>query len=258
MPVESSFESIRAVTGWVRPTAGHGCKPCEVAPGIWTAHYHDVDTPEKLSAVAGGKIQLIVNSAVCQCDSRPGHYGPGVEVVLVDLEVGASSRNQAAARRPPSSESAPLLSPWSPRRRSLSSSRPSTNPSTHPLPPRPLCCRGCVVRPCDSVGAVALQDDPDARKKFDSGATGAVSALPFDEPTKNCAGDAKRDFARVSAAIDRTLEAGGATLIHCHARCVIDEMRSGRAASQACHITRRCGGRTRRGSLASSARGETL
>ena len=45
----STFEGIRGeVTGWVRPGGNHGCKAAEVVPGLWTAHYHDVDTPEKL------------------------------------------------------------------------------------------------------------------------------------------------------------------------------------------------------------------
>jgi hypothetical protein len=28
----STFEAIRGVTGWVRPSGNHGCKPCTIVP----------------------------------------------------------------------------------------------------------------------------------------------------------------------------------------------------------------------------------
>ncbi len=28
----STFEAFREVTGWVRPTHDHGCKPCQIVP----------------------------------------------------------------------------------------------------------------------------------------------------------------------------------------------------------------------------------
>jgi hypothetical protein len=46
----SSFEGVRNITGWVRPGGKHGCQPAQVYPGIWTAHYHDIDTIKKLQA----------------------------------------------------------------------------------------------------------------------------------------------------------------------------------------------------------------
>ena len=69
----TSFEDFRTVTSWVRPARGHGCKPVEILPGLWTAHYHDIDSKEKLKAATkGAPITLVVNSALCQCEARTG------------------------------------------------------------------------------------------------------------------------------------------------------------------------------------------
>lgn len=46
----TTFEEVREITGWVRPGHDHGCKPVEVIPGLWTAHYNDIDSIEKESA----------------------------------------------------------------------------------------------------------------------------------------------------------------------------------------------------------------
>jgi hypothetical protein len=66
----STFEAVREVTGWVRPKGGHGCTPTEVFAGVFTAHYHDIDTRVKLLDAIGGTMPsggiLLVNSAVCQ------------------------------------------------------------------------------------------------------------------------------------------------------------------------------------------------
>eukprot|EP00277_Geminigera_cryophila_P011110 CAMPEP_0179441522 /NCGR_PEP_ID=MMETSP0799-20121207/25058_1 /TAXON_ID=46947 /ORGANISM="Geminigera cryophila, Strain CCMP2564" /LENGTH=251 /DNA_ID=CAMNT_0021225829 /DNA_START=17 /DNA_END=769 /DNA_ORIENTATION=- len=138
----SSFEEIRGVTGWVRPGGGHGCKPVQIIPGLWTAHYHDVDTQEKLAKTAPN-VSLVVNTAPRQCEARTGTLGPGIQVMLVNLE-----------------------------------------------------------------------DDPDERKLFDCGkpATYDASTSLF-----KCAGDAKKDFEPVAAAIQKTLAGGGEVLVHCHA-----------------------------------------
>jgi hypothetical protein len=53
--------------------------------GLWTAHYHDIDTREKLAKTAPNVV-LVVNTAPRQCEARSGHYGPGVKVLVVDLE----------------------------------------------------------------------------------------------------------------------------------------------------------------------------
>ena len=61
----TTFESFREVTGWKRPGHDHGCAPVQVVPGVWTAHYHDIDSIEKLKAATGGApITLVVNSAL--------------------------------------------------------------------------------------------------------------------------------------------------------------------------------------------------
>ena len=83
----TTFESFREVTGWKRPGHDHGCAPVQVVPGVWTAHYHDIDSIEKLKAATGGApITLVVNSALCQCDARDGFFGPGVRVMEIALE----------------------------------------------------------------------------------------------------------------------------------------------------------------------------
>jgi len=83
----TSFSAFRECTGWKRPGRDHGCQPVEIVPGVWTAHYHDIDSIEKLKAATGGApIQLVVNSALCQCDARDGFYGPGVKVMEIVLE----------------------------------------------------------------------------------------------------------------------------------------------------------------------------
>lgn len=66
-----------------------------------------------------------------------------------------------------------------------------------------------------------LLDDPDARKAVDSMPEGpakeaARAALPDFTPSE-CAGDAKKDFALVNAAIDAAVSSGGAALLHCYA-----------------------------------------
>ena len=83
----TSFEAFRKCTGWVRPGRNHGCAPVEIVPGLWTAHYHDIDSMEKLKAATNGApIQLVVNSALCQCDARDGFYGPDIKVMEIMLE----------------------------------------------------------------------------------------------------------------------------------------------------------------------------
>ena len=89
------FKEVRQVTGWVRPPGAHGCKPTEIIKGLWTAHYHDVDTYEKLIFAANGsKISCVINTAIGQCDSKPGRYGDSIEVVLIDLEDDPDERKQ--------------------------------------------------------------------------------------------------------------------------------------------------------------------
>ena len=83
----TTFEAFRELTGWQRPGRDHGCKPVQIVPGLWTAHYHDIDSTEKLgTATQGAPIKLVVNSALCQCAARTGFWGPDVRVLEIDLE----------------------------------------------------------------------------------------------------------------------------------------------------------------------------
>ena len=92
--VSTTFEVFREeVTGWIRPGHHHGCKPVEVVPGLWTAHYDDIDSKEKLEAISNN-ITLVVNSAVCQCPARTGFFGPAVRVLEVDIEDDPDERKK--------------------------------------------------------------------------------------------------------------------------------------------------------------------
>ena len=100
----TSFEDFRTVTSWVRPARGHGCKPVEILPGLWTAHYHDIDSKEKLKAATkGAPIKLVVNSALCQCEARTGFWGPDVEVMEVPLEDDPDERKAFDQGKPTTS-----------------------------------------------------------------------------------------------------------------------------------------------------------
>lgn len=80
----STFEALREATGKVRPPASHGCKPCEVVPGVWTAHFHDIEDSEALKKVAPS-VTTVINCAPDKCPTKAGSYGDGVEVVVIDL-----------------------------------------------------------------------------------------------------------------------------------------------------------------------------
>lgn len=91
----STFESFREVTGWIRPGHHHGCKPVEIVPGLWTAHYDDIDTSEKLGgATNDAPIALIVNAATAQCPTRTGHYGSEIRVLEVNIEDDPDERKR--------------------------------------------------------------------------------------------------------------------------------------------------------------------
>jgi len=79
----ATYSSFRAATGTRRPPASHGCPPCEVVPGLWTAHFHDVDTLAKLSAAAPA-VTVVVNAGCDKCPTKDGSYGPAIRVVTID------------------------------------------------------------------------------------------------------------------------------------------------------------------------------
>lgn len=80
----STFESFREVTGYVRPRGNHGCRPAEIVPGVWTAHFHDIDSRDALLASCPGATH-VVNCAIHVCPTGPGFYGAGIKVLNVDL-----------------------------------------------------------------------------------------------------------------------------------------------------------------------------
>jgi hypothetical protein len=79
----STFAGVRAATGLVRPSHNHGCKPVEVVPGVWTAHFHDIETKETLDAISTN-IRVVVNSATDKCPTKPGSYGDNIDVLVVE------------------------------------------------------------------------------------------------------------------------------------------------------------------------------
>ena len=103
MQHRTTFEQLREVTGWVRPGHDHGCKPVEIIPGLWTAHFDEIDSAEKLRAATGSApIKLVVNSAVCQCESVD--YGDGVKIMKIVLEDDPNERKLFDQGKPTTSK----------------------------------------------------------------------------------------------------------------------------------------------------------
>lgn len=103
----TTFEAFREYTGWVRPGKEHGCNPVQILPGVWTAHYHDIDSIEKLkTATDNAPIRLVVNSALCQCEAREGFWGPDIKVMGVVLEDDPDPRKKFDQGKPTTSDCA--------------------------------------------------------------------------------------------------------------------------------------------------------
>ena len=77
----SDLQAIRELTGTVRGLANHGCKPVEVLPGLWSASFKDIDTPDKL-AIAAPTVSTIINAGGAQCNAS---YGDKIEVLRIDV-----------------------------------------------------------------------------------------------------------------------------------------------------------------------------
>ena len=82
MTTSSSLASVRAVTTSRRPPGNHGCPGVEIIPGLWTAHFHDIETTDALRAVAP-PVTVVVNVGTDKCPVVS--YGDGVRVVAIDL-----------------------------------------------------------------------------------------------------------------------------------------------------------------------------
>lgn len=79
----STLAAVRQATGWQRPGHNHGCKPVEVVPGVWTAHFHDIETEEAIRKCSSS-ITTVVNSATDKCKTQEGSYGNDIKVLVVD------------------------------------------------------------------------------------------------------------------------------------------------------------------------------
>ena len=80
------FEKVREITSTTRPPGTHGCRMTEIVPGLFTAHFEDINTREALEKLPF-QCGLIVNSAVAnnQCPTYLGFYGPEVHVLPIPL-----------------------------------------------------------------------------------------------------------------------------------------------------------------------------
>ena len=58
--MSTTFDVARDATGRVRPGHDHGCKPVEIVPGLWTAHFHDIEDIDQLRKACGPKVHLPV------------------------------------------------------------------------------------------------------------------------------------------------------------------------------------------------------
>lgn len=83
--VTSTLAAVREVTGLQRSSHAHGCKPVEVLPGVWTAHFHDIEDAAALEKATGGApVKTVINCATEKCSTKTGSYGPDVEVLRVE------------------------------------------------------------------------------------------------------------------------------------------------------------------------------
>ena len=82
------FEQVREITTNVRPPGTHGCKLTEIVPGLWTAHFEDINQTDSFTKLPiTPPIGLVVNSAVAynQCPTYQGFYGPDIQVLSIPL-----------------------------------------------------------------------------------------------------------------------------------------------------------------------------
>eukprot|EP01035_Chromulina_nebulosa_P025842 gene25842-33767_t len=84
--MSSTFDGIRSITGTKRPGGNHGCKLVEVIPNIYVAHFEDINKPDSFKTLGlESEIGLVVNSAIEQCPTSTGFYGPDIEVLRLDI-----------------------------------------------------------------------------------------------------------------------------------------------------------------------------
>ena len=80
---DAAFAAFRAKTGLVRPPASHGCPPTEILPGLWTAHFHEIEDEAQLKKAAPA-VTCVVNAGCDKCPTQPGAYGDAVTLVRIE------------------------------------------------------------------------------------------------------------------------------------------------------------------------------
>ncbi len=180
--------AVRAETGLVRPPPSHGCAPCEIIPGLWTAHFDDIGTAESLAKVL-----------------QPPHTAPALSAAAPLRSPSPPSRTpKPHATRPRAPQVAPAVTCV-------------VNAGTDTCPARD----GSYGERVRVVTIDGLLDDPDERKAVDAMAEGsakdaAKAALP-DFAAELRAGDAMKDFERVNSIINATIANGGAAMVQSRA-----------------------------------------
>lgn len=84
----SYYQCNICMTIWFQ-SGTHGCKLTEVIPGLYTAHFEDIQPPTFFqdSKDFNPPVGLIINAAIAhnQCPDVTGYYGPSIEVVCIHL-----------------------------------------------------------------------------------------------------------------------------------------------------------------------------
>ena len=173
---DARVAAFRAVTSYVRPPHSHGCPPVEVVPGVWTAHYHDIDAREKLQAAAAATT-LVVNAAtVDKCPVGAVSYGEGVEVLCIDGLLDDPEPLKKVEAMPQGAD-----------KDAARAALPAFAPEE---------CAGDAYKVSHADGCAA-----------------APGPNPNHNPNPNP--NACKDFERVNDAIAKEVESGGAAMVHC-------------------------------------------
>jgi hypothetical protein len=62
------------------------CKLTEVVPGLYTAHFNDIQDPDIFKSLGiEPLVRLVVNAGTDKCPTSTGYYGPKIDVLRIDL-----------------------------------------------------------------------------------------------------------------------------------------------------------------------------
>jgi protein-tyrosine phosphatase len=81
------FDDFREVTGLTRPAGTHSCKLAQVIPGLFISKFEEINEADSFTK-KGMNVGLVVNAGIAGSTTAPtstGFYGPGVEVLTIDL-----------------------------------------------------------------------------------------------------------------------------------------------------------------------------